>query len=141
VQVEAAEHHPRPVRERDDELAQAAVRPADRRRHVEDRRHAAEQREGEDRPAADERQVDADRERAGERGDAEPEHRVGHRRQVGRVEDAVGAHPRVEVLVERLDADDREDDAASPLKKSVASNRCSIAYAQAPPSRYGKQPA
>ena len=78
VQVEAAEHHPRPVRQRDDELAQAAIGPADRRRLVEDRGRAAQQREREDRPAAAHREVDADRERAGERGDADPEHR--HRR-------------------------------------------------------------
>ena len=120
VQVEAAEDHPGPVRQGDDQLAEAAVGPADRRRHVEDRRRAAEQREGEDRPAARDRQVDADGERAREGGDAEPEDGVGHRRQIGGVEDPVGAHARVEILVEGLDADDREHHAGEAAEEDRA---------------------
>ena len=58
VKIDAAEHHPRSVRQRDDELAQAAIGPADRRRDVEDRGHAAQQREQQDRPAAAVREVD-----------------------------------------------------------------------------------
>ena len=52
-------------------------------------------------------------------------HRVGHRRQVRGIEDAVGAHPRVEVLVERLDADDREHDAdeAAPEDRARRTRR------------------
>ena len=64
--------------------------------------------------------MDADGERAREGGDAEPEDGVGHRRQVGGVEDPVGAHARVEVLVEGFDADDREHHAGEAAEEDRA---------------------
>jgi hypothetical protein len=123
VQVEAAEDHPGAVRQRDHQLAEAAIGPADRRRHVEDRGRAAEERKGEDRPAAQDRQVDPDGERACERGDAEPQDGVGHRRQIGGIEHPVRAHARVEILVEGLDADDREHHAGEPAEEDRAVER------------------
>ena len=64
--------------------------------------------------------MDADGERAREGGDAEPEDGVGHRRQIGGVEDPVGAHARVEILVEGLDADDREHHAGEAAEEDRA---------------------
>ena len=121
VQVEAAEHHPRAIRQRDHGLAQTAIGPADRRRDVEDGGHAAQQRERQDRPSAANRQVHADRERAGKCGDAEPHDCVRHRRQVVGIEHPVRAHPRIEVFVEGLDADDRKHHAgkAAPEDRRI----------------------
>src|SRR5262249_46523709 len=67
------------------------------------------------------REVDADHKRASERGHPEPQHTIPHWRHVSGVEHAVRAHPRIEVLVERLDADDGEHDAseATPEGGSV----------------------
>ena len=68
-----------------------------------------------------------DGQRTREGGDAEPEHAVGHRREVGRIEHAVGAHPRIEVFVERLDADDSEHDAEQAAPEDGTSKAPSVA--------------
>jgi hypothetical protein len=64
--------------------------------------------------------VDADGERARERGDAEPEDGVGHRRQIGGVEDPVGAHARIEILVEGFDTDHRKHDPGEAAEEDRA---------------------
>ena len=124
VQVEAAEHHPRAVRRARSPLRRArdtTSGSAAPRRRSRPRRRAARTRGSASRRAASGRCRPRARRRTRRRRSRTPP--PGSAGRSAGLNTRSVPIARVEVLVERLDADDREHDAASPLQNTAASKR------------------